>query len=528
MADHWKSLADLLGAPGMDPLPEKQEKKPVASGEEAAEATPQQEDELGDDTPTVIETEQQDDSDVASDSVAEAETPKDEAELAADEDAQEAEDTAANSESEDADPDSALSFKRFRTQDLAPAVEADEPADASDEPDVIQALAPARSMASKPSALEEKVAKKPKKKSSWEKLANMFSLGGSSEPEVEEADDTVAEAIPAGSEEEAKPKLDIFGEEAAEQDTENPALEAMFADAPRRDPAEKREKRVVDDLGWDDDEPLNSRRDSDDEDDRGGEEPEEVSLSFRTKKEEPQDASSESEDEGREEARRGRRRRRGGRRRNRDSEARSEEPLEENAQADLDEPSAEFEDDLSFDRDEGEEVERRSSRRRRRGRRISRDEDGQAESRRDEEEGRDRERVREDRGRIRDERGDGGRGDRESSEEQDDDLDREVRSRRRDRGRDRDRRNEEEDEPRRGRRGRGGKRDAEEPSRGSSRDRDVEGRDEEDESSRKKHRNIPTWSQALEPLIEANTENHRRSESRGGGSGRGRGRRSNS
>ncbi|MEM7558280.1 MAG: hypothetical protein AAF394_04090, partial [Planctomycetota bacterium] len=68
MADHWKSLADLLGAPGMDPLPEKQEEKPAASGEEAPETATQHEDELGDDTPTVVEMEQEDDSDVASDS----------------------------------------------------------------------------------------------------------------------------------------------------------------------------------------------------------------------------------------------------------------------------------------------------------------------------------------------------------------------------------------------------------------------------------------------------------------------------
>ena len=127
-----------------------------------------------------------------------------------------------------------------------------------------------------------------KKKSSWEKLANMFSLGGSSEAEVEEADEETApatEATSADPGEENKPNVDIFGEEAAEQDPENPALEAMFADAPRRDPAEKRKKRVVDDLGWEDDEPLSSRRDSEDQDDRGGEEAEEISLSFRKKRE---------------------------------------------------------------------------------------------------------------------------------------------------------------------------------------------------------------------------------------------------
>ena len=86
-----------------------------------------------------------------------------------------------------------------------------------------------------------------------------------------------------------------------------------------------------------------------------------------------------------------------------------------------------------------------------------------------------------------------------------------------------------------GRRRRGGRKPVDSPARSLPEDEDavedeideLSDDDEEGSSAGPKHRNIPTWSDSLESIIQANTENHKRNEGRGGprGGGRSRGRR---
>jgi hypothetical protein len=95
------------------------------------------------------------------------------------------------------------------------------------------------------------------------------------------------------------------------------------------------------------------------------------------------------------------------------------------------------------------------------------------------------------------------------------------------------------------RRRRGGRRPVDSPARSLSADGDddlaeiidealegdiLDGPDDDDEGDAavgQQHRNIPTWSDSLESIIQANTENHKRNEGRGGprGGNRPRGRR---
>ncbi len=84
-----------------------------------------------------------------------------------------------------------------------------------------------------------------------------------------------------------------------------------------------------------------------------------------------------------------------------------------------------------------------------------------------------------------------------------------------------------------GRRRRGGRKPVDSPARSRSTEDDEiedvvdEGEEDDIASDANKHRNIPTWSDSLESIILANTENHKRNEGRGGqrGGSRPRGRR---
>lgn len=445
MADHWKSIANLLGAPGMDvpeaakptEEPEPVTPEPEATSEDAGEST---ESSLSLDPPGRVDF----------DLVVEV--------------------------SEDGDVGDA-SDSRDANEDGDPAATTDQDAESkASPPEVIRAVAPKPERSKKAPAASET---KPKRKSSWEALANLFNVSVERPPEPE----AVPEDSEENAEEVANSDLSIFGDEAEAEDA-NPALEAMFADAPRESADDwAPNKRMVDDIGWEDE---------------AGEEGSRLS-------EEPAGSSeiSRDADPEREPVRRGRRRRgrgRGGRdsqNRRESSETGELAPANrwEDDDSSAESPSTWTEPD-SFDADGGDEdreVERRSNRRRRRGRTRS----GDA-SKRDDVQARD----------------DGDRLEgRRSAEDDFEDAPRRSSSREeREGGRPRRRRRSSES------------RSSEGPARETENLRDEADRDEKAEVE-PKHRNIPTWVDALQPVIEANTENHRRSESRGGSRGRSRGRR---
>lgn len=450
MADHWKSLANKLGAPGVD------------EPEEVVEHVPQAEAE-----PTSGEEQ--------------ADSP-----LAPAEDAPDSDD---GSELEGA---------------ASPQADAE-----ADSPEVIHALAPPKAQPT-PTPVEEPQAKRKKRRSSWEKLASMFNVSsGAAEQELEEepAESPEAEPDPAparasGSEvrvadtgndepdEDERPGLALF--DAPEKDV-NPALESMFGDAPRDEDLSwtPRRKRVVDDVGWGETDAS--------KDDEAAERDEGSSSPARADR----DRTSDDEDEmGRG---RSRRRRRGRRGRGRDADPASELDSGDSPEASADErwsgPT-----DIGDGDDEGEEVERRSNRRRRRGRGRS-----------------DAERARSDGERPENDKPqDVGWSD--EAEDDDGEGEERVASRRRPR---RGERSERGDSRRRGR-SRGAERQErdERPERDSRQEDSAEDADDDQDSETPKHRNIPTWADALQTLVESNIENHKRNEgNRGGNRGR-RGRRS--
>ncbi|MEM7473828.1 MAG: hypothetical protein AAF483_02490 [Planctomycetota bacterium] len=511
MSDHWKSLADRLGAPGLDPLPEKkveekaadtlpQDEVTIEAAQEGTMENPESAEFDSDltDEPAIEITNLEVVDEASEADVEEEKTLINEAE---DEGNEDTEDVATEP---DLGPDAELSFRRFRNQPQSEEVTSG--ADDSDA-EIVQAVRPAPKRQS--TASEAKSAKKPKRKSSWERLANMFSLGGgdSEEPETsgEELDEPESseakldETIETQTEDAANDLLDsddaredesespevslsIFGEDD-EQPEANPALEAMFADAPRKDLDAKSSKRVVNDVDWEDeyDEPLGRKDESEEEQYQPDEEgDDEISLSFRK----PAPAAEEEPEEG--SARRGRRRRRGRGR----SEGRAEkapEPKDDwEDSAEEESTTKNYSDNEEFADDDSKEVERRSNRRRRRGRRPGNEEASQEEPR-------------------------------ARRRQEEDEEDEPVQARRRS-ARDEEDDSSEERRPKRRRR-----RGQDERARSNSpREESVE--PDEEDVAETKHRNIPTWADALDPLVEANTENHRRSENNRRGDGRGRGR----
>ena len=233
-----------------------------------------------------------------------------------------------------------------------------------------------------PAPEPEVVDTKPRKRSSWETLASMFNIQVDRTPPAEPAappkpaaQAPVAppkrESRPAAQREkprfneprrerDAEPRLQVF-QESRDSDN-NPALESMFADAPRGDiDSWKKPPRIIDDVSWEDDEaaPIKSEI-----------EPDFVEEVFAA----DVDVPSEETGEATERPSRRRRRRRGPRRpESADAAPRSELNIDD-AEAvvpgdDYAEPES-FEADLA---DSAEPIgstdpERRSSRRRRRGR----------------------------------------------------------------------------------------------------------------------------------------------------------------
>jgi hypothetical protein len=444
----------------------------------------------------------------------------------------------------------------------SPTASDDEPqADDLKTPEVIQAVAP--KTVSKRAPEEEPSSKKRKKRaSSWETLASMFGVHiTAAEPEDTEAEDTKPEPdVVAGKTSseikslphqlDQQPDLDTGREvsaEAEQRDTEkrsrrrkisifdepeddtNPALDAMFGDAPRRsEDSWKAERRVVDDIGWDDEVENPKPRDV------GDDLPDSQVVPPVKDDVFAEEAVDDSADEGRQADRpaRGRRRRRGGRDRDREQrDVPRSRGTDEGIKSEAwpkdpdDEPLAWAEPD-SFEGEEDSElgeVERRSNRRRRRGRPRSEDTEGVRGPAEERDStgfaGRPEGEVRGDRRPATRGRPERGPRDRDAETERDRDADRPERS------------------------GRGGRRRRSEEARGddvrpnraeesikdrsSPDDTSVEAFDESDDggSLEPQHRNIPTWTEALQSIIETNAENHRKNENRGGPRGRPRGRR---
>jgi hypothetical protein len=556
MADHWKSLANLLGAPGVDePDTEEAVTEPTPT-KPLAEAKPE---------PVVAHREPE---------------PKYEQ-------VQEpaAENHVENSDSHDA-------FARFQPEemDLSRDIR-NNPNNPSPSSTMRASSLPAEDAEESPeppkavTSLPEPVAKPPKRKSSWESLASMFNIKVERAEVVEpaaaveaaevvrppaqpktveskfserkssetaqdrSAQDRSAQRAESPRHETRKSEtsgrpLSLFEGDAPQGDA-NPALEAMFADVPRGGKnAWDTKRRVVDDVSWQDDEDPRPPRQAD----------------VTSVRESVSDASDEPEREGAHDAdeempTRRRRRRRGRRGRSEPGERRPEatsdrelgwveadseafggaeddwsEPESFEADADILEVElAEVDDEEGGNSEESEDevVERRSSRRRRRGRTRDRTpSEPMAE----------RPPVREDRS-ARPIRGDI---DDERFEDEDADpeapslakpavaKDRAPRGRRRRRGRSSGAGAEEStasiDRPARAERAERAVRSEREEA-GPPADFDFEAGDDENGLSATKHRNIPTWADSLQSIIEANTDNHRRNDNRGGPRGRTRGRR---
>ncbi len=476
MADHWKSIANLLGAPGVD------EPEAETQGNESA---------MNQGQPTLPE---------APDPIQplpQDELPQDEL------------------------PDEALSFKSRRAE----AKEVSASASAAKVPEINREVVAVRHEIA---AVEpEREPPKAKRKSSWESLASMFGV-------KVERPQPAAEAPPPAARREVEDepeaavddqKLSIFSGDSP-QDS-NPALEEMFGDAPKGSREGWGRPRVVNDLGWEDDsEPEPSEKPA-----------EETELQA---KEDDEDAP-----------RRGRRRRRGRRGRSDSVEIKASplepqiewsgaEEIEAGFEADDDwqEPDSfaiadadEFEpvetEDVSVDIDAEGEVERRSSRRRRRGRGRGRDREQTDPAVAERVERQPIAREDEDLDDVVDGESESLRPRPASSPRTVGEVDeRGSRGRRR----------------RRGGEGRAseGRRDSvpqERPRRvdvaraADSADADLEPEytfdDEVDsgELGAGKHRNIPTWYESIESLVEANIENRKKGDNRGAPRGRPRGRR---
>lgn len=483
MADHWKSIANLLGAPGVDePESETQGKEPAMDADTTSSFPPEK--------------------GAPADSGDEAATPSDES----------------------------LSFRE-------PARESRNRLESVTEQPAAQPEPPAKEEPINEMPAAEMPAPKVKRKSSWESLASMFNIKVERPKPVEEEPPAKHEPIaetsrqirepqaddeaPRESAREDKGKSSSLSIFSAESDNPNPALEAMFGDVPRDDDWGGSRPRVIDDLGWgddEDDEPKPARRHEPIADDSDSEDAE-----IHDKLDE-------------EPVRRGRRRRRGRRGRGDASETKTEPAAEKRLGWDEDEPElaeSSVDDDwnepVSFaaddaaeelDAEDGGEVQRRSSRRRRRGRGRGRDSGAPVDSpvsRSSEEPTADVDEV--------------------DDEIHADQADADVVSRSRD---SRDRDSEAGDDGERSSRGRRRRRGGRSSGAGRTSqashedvappeldlddpDPDADGEGHARDGS--KHRNIPTWADSVQSLVEANIENRRRNDNRGAPRGRPRGRR---
>jgi hypothetical protein len=401
----------------------------------------------------------------------------------------------------------------------------------SNPPEVIQALG------AKPTPQpesQERASGRRKKRggSSWEALASMFGVEVPEKPEevdtaesesilsdtvsgVEASDENLGdvpqEVGPESKSEwrqktrrrdEKRESLSIFPEQP---DDANPALEAMFGDVPRKSPDEWQSKRkVVDDVGWEEVElDVNAPVDEAEVEFSGSESLEELDEddAFDEFSEVGGDEIADEEEPSR---RRRRPRRRGSRESGRGERSRAagydseiEEELsskESEEDADEDFPWGELDSPEADEVGEFGEVERRSNRRRRRGRkRTEPDAELEIDS--------------------------SGAADSYSS----------SRERRPSaRGPDTGKREAEPPETRRGSRRRRSEVSPKEdwPQGDDSRRSQVAAKDSSEASeATPQHRNIPTWYEAIEAIIETNLEKHRKNESRGGSRGRSRGRR---
>jgi hypothetical protein len=397
--------------------------------------------------------------------------------------------------------------------------------------------APVEKPAAPPAPVEAAEMAKPRKRSSWETLASMFNIQLDRTPAAPEPVAPPPEPAPTPVKHEpraavepkrenrrdqpprarddsrrggfkreegfskrdepvAEERLSVFND--TRTDT-NPALEALFADAPREEVTSwKRTPRVVDDLGWDDDAPV-----SEDREPISGE-----SSPVR-------DVEAEDGDEPR---KRSRRRRRGSRKPRPTDDVVAREPIADDLDAvDSGDPWVEpesFESDLAEEPDvEPIDPERRSRRRRRRGRKRSSDEVSSVDS--PVVDGEDRP-VR---SADRTEQADRPERERSPRTERPERSDRRERPSRHERA---ERTARSDDDPPREKR----------PPRGDRPERPPRVRDErpapvinpEDEEldemdaidAAEKHRNIPNWVDSLQAIIEANIENHKRNDNRGG------------
>jgi hypothetical protein len=493
MADHWKSLANRLGAPGVD-LPEETQGEPISS--KKTESQPIEE------------------SASSAESLGGAEGAQSEFTSAQ---------PAAQHEQGTAEE---LGFGKG--DDLEPESERDVVLQSGDQPDSASSEAKAppevisavqkKTSAAKARAEASKQPKKQKRKASWESLARLFNIQSEREPENEP--ESAAEALstePAASaeveseREQREDKLPLFGEEPSDVDS-NSALKDMFGEVPRKPAKEWRQKRrVVDDISWDEDlEELGADEDEEltaeaaeeaddieafgpvDED--VGERPRRSSERGRVHRDIPEESGE----------RRGRRRRRRGRgREGRTAEPAPErdwEPAPVEAESDSwDEGDIGFVAEVFGDEEEFDEVERRSSRRRRRGRRAEAPTDVEQSDFRESAFGPETE-----------------------AEEEDAGLAERPAGRRR-KPRRSDRRGP--DEARRGEASRRGEERTRAEASSSQLDEPPEAdADDAEDAPAAKHRNIPTWTDALRTIIDFNTDNHRRNENRGQ-RGRPRGRR---
>lgn len=558
MSDHWKSLANQLGAPGVDAPETEQVATPAPASKKKS------------------------DSDTASNAVSDTDQAASGAGKAALEDEEMADDQASHDAPADAAP-------------LEPVAET--PPEA----------APAPGRARSTWETLSRMFNIPVDRSRNEPEP-------APEPAVEAPVAKKPAAQPAAEQKKAKKKKPSIFDDAKPAKPESAALEEMFGDAPK-DLGWKTKPRVIDDVSFDDDvvdEPSKAGRSHvDTPGDRDETEELAASLSFRKKpavRDEPapkREPQARSRDEGRdepaedEEPRRGRRRRRPrrGERSHADAAAPSiREP--ESRPADRDEgqdrdssPTAWGGIDLGDDepetasstsvrdkeelKDSDGEVTRRSSRRRRGrgGRNRSRDEGADDRPSREDEvtatakvvepdtddgdkpqvdderaprsrssrgrrggRGRGRDSARDnDSGRERD----GSRGSDRSRDEEDADIDDSVElrvvdarddedSQSRPRGRGAPAGDADGDDAERPRRGRGGRRrgrrgrdSGREDAPRNDRDDDI---GDDDEDSPPSFGDIPTWTDSLEGMISGNMDNHKKNESRGS-RGRSRGRR---
>ncbi|MCA9127727.1 MAG: hypothetical protein KDB22_11605 [Planctomycetales bacterium] len=495
MADHWKLLANQLGAPGMDapePPPKEEDATPHNAGVSRAAKKPAESPQ-----PTV-----------ATESTSGFDAPPSEAELIV-------------------EHEITVEHRYVTSAETASTSE-----QGFNQPSAV----------SQPSQAEPSEAAPKKRKSSWETLARMFNIPiersapeEPAEPQRANPQTAVTQPVPPTTPERiSEPaSLPFF---QAETET-NPALDEMFGDAPRQLGGwGRKKKRVVDDVSWD----VVSNPDDDVEEDA-------LEESYVEDIVDDQDEVRDSafdDDVPEADARRGRKRRRRGRRGSSsrqdadlDSVAENESPT----RSTRDEPvaganriagsGARFRDDRDLDTDvvsaadwdepesfeiadeDAAQSERRSSRRRRRGRRPREEFDAdasdasskstpQADERSFDSEDVDIRAARRsggERSSTRETQGDRGSRRRESAKPTD-----EVGSADR------------SDRKRRGRR----------PDAIESKIVDEPLTEHDDSDSFEdgpKHRNIPTWSDSLESIIAANTENHKRSEQRGGSRGRSRG-----